>query len=86
MNVVGLASQFARLKALMKKKPCERCGLLYDPEQDEQCPRCGHLDQQGLERLRRLLARERKGISKLGGSFILTAAILFLILFVLLLV
>ena len=75
----GFATRMALLKEQMKKRPCERCGLHYDPDLEEQCPHCGHLDEKGLKRLLAQREREHAGIRQLGNKLIFSALILSLL-------
>ena len=79
MSLGGLLAQFALLKEKMKKKPCKRCGLLYDPKKESKCPHCGDLDDRGLERLFEKLENEHQGHRRLGGWLIVAAMFVFFV-------
>ncbi|MBT2971448.1 MAG: hypothetical protein B6D72_19645 [gamma proteobacterium symbiont of Ctena orbiculata] len=76
MNFGGLLARAALLKEQMKKKPCKRCGLLYDPKNEATCPHCGDLDERGLEKLLEKREKEFHGNRRLGIWFIVTATVL----------
>ncbi|MCU7797587.1 MAG: hypothetical protein KZQ75_10690 [Candidatus Thiodiazotropha sp. (ex Myrtea spinifera)] len=80
MNFGGLVGKAALLKEQMKKKPCKRCGLMYDPVKKEKCPHCGDLDERGLEALLQKKKNEIQGIRQLGNWFLLAAVGLFFLL------
>lgn len=83
MDIGGLIARAALLKAQMKRKPCRRCGLHYDPEQDQQCPHCGGLDQAALFRLLEQREREFQGNRRLGFWFFVAAVCtLFIMIFI----
>ncbi|MEO2267571.1 hypothetical protein [Pseudoalteromonas pernae] len=52
-----------------KKKRCSRCGLQYTAKLP-QCEHCGHLDEQGLSRLKSQREREHQGHHTLGKYFL----------------
>lgn len=79
MSVGGLAARAALLKEQLKKKPCKRCGLHYDHDEDAECPHCGHLDEAGLQQLLAKKERERHGNSRLGNRMLLAAILVFVI-------
>lgn len=81
----GVAGKLALLREQMKKKPCPRCGLHYDPKQQEQCPHCGDLDQRGLEALLAQREIEHAGNKQLGSLFLYIALTLFVLILLLLL-
>ena len=83
MSIGGLVARAALLKEQMKKKPCQRCGLLYNPKKEEKCPHCGDLDERGLALLLEKKEREIQGNRQLGNWFIFSAiVILFLMLLI----
>lgn len=74
----GLAAKAVLLKEQMKKKPCKRCGLHYDPKKETTCPHCGDLDEHGLVQL----LERRKGefqSNKSLGIWLIFGAIVVLI-------
>lgn len=80
MSIPGLLGSAASLKRKMGQKPCERCGLLYNPKRKDKCPHCGDLDDQGLKRLQERLAREHRGHRVLGFWFAVGAAFILFVL------
>ena len=83
MSFGGLIARAVLLKEQLKKKPCKRCGLLYDPKKEEKCPHCGDLDNKGLEILLNKKKKEFQGNKQLGLWFIFSAiVILFLLVFI----
>jgi len=81
MNIAGLAARAALLREQMKKKPCKRCGMLYDPKKEEKCPHCADLDEKGLAALLEKKENEIQGNKRLGHWFLIAAVIIFLMLF-----
>ncbi len=79
MSFGGLFARAALLKEQMKKKPCKRCGLLYDPKKEEQCPYCGDLDEAGLARLFERRETAYRANRQLGYRFIFAAVVVLLI-------
>ncbi len=69
MSLGGLGARAILLKDQKGKKPCERCGLHYVPEENEQCPHCGHLNQAGLQKLLMQIERQNQGNKKPGMLF-----------------
>ena len=83
MHIGGLLAQLALLKEKMKKKPCKRCGLLFDPKQEPKCPHCGDLDDSGLQRLFEKLEHEHQAHRHLGSWLLIAAmSVLFIMLIV----
>ena len=80
MGIGGLAARAALLKEQLKKKPCKRCGLHFDPDEETACPHCGHLDEAGLQQLLSKKERERAGNSRLGNRMLLAAIVFFVLL------
>ncbi|WP_316364449.1 hypothetical protein [Candidatus Thiodiazotropha sp. CDECU1] len=83
MNIGGIVARAALLKEQMKKRPCKRCGLLYDPTKDKRCPHCDHLDQKGLEALIEKRKREHQGNKQLGKVFFFVALVIFMLMLIL---
>jgi hypothetical protein len=79
MPIGGLFARASLLKEQMKKKPCKRCGLLYDPKKEDQCPYCGDLDEAGLASLLERRETEYRANRQLGFRFILAAVFILLI-------
>ncbi|MES9991377.1 MAG: hypothetical protein ABW098_05450 [Candidatus Thiodiazotropha sp.] len=82
MNIGGLIGRAALLAEQMKKKPCKRCGLLYDPKKEEICPHCGDLDERGLEALLEKRENELQGNRELGYWFMLIAVAVFFLMLI----
>lgn len=76
MNLGGLAARAALLKDQMKKKPCNRCGLHYDPKEEKKCPHCGDLDEHGLAQLLERRESEFQSNKSLGFWLLLSAIVL----------
>jgi len=73
MNISHLATIAAQLKEQMKKKPCKRCRMRYDPKIEDKCPYCGDLDRKGLKEFFVKKEREFQGNRQLGRWFIIAA-------------
>ena len=69
MSIGGLGARAALLKGQKNTKPCERCGLHYISEENEQCPHCNSLDEAGLKKLIEQVERHHQGNKKLGMMF-----------------
>ena len=71
MSEFGLLDTWQQLK----KKPCPRCTLLFDPTEEEACPHCGDLDDNGLRRLQERIEEEREARRQMGPWFFRAAAV-----------
>jgi predicted ATP-dependent serine protease len=78
--MLGLLGSAGRMKRKMGQRPCERCGLLYNPKKKGKCPHCGDLDEQELERLLTRLDRQHKAHRQLGVWFAGGAVVIVLVL------
>ncbi|MBI3186387.1 MAG: hypothetical protein HYZ31_00795 [Gammaproteobacteria bacterium] len=82
MNLGGLIARAALLKEQMKKQPCKRCGLHYDPIEMKQCPHCSHLDEPGLAKLLEQKENEIQSNKSLGFWFFIGAIVLLFIMII----
>ena len=83
MNIGGLGARAALLKHQKPTKPCDRCGLRYAEDLDV-CSHCGTLNDQELHELKKRLAAEAEGSSRLGLYLLklsVISALLFLLTF-----
>lgn len=78
MSIGGLLAR-AALPKEQKKKPCMRCGSLYDPKKEDKCPYCGDLDERGLTRLLDRRESEHQANRQLGVWFILAVVVILFI-------
>lgn len=67
-----------------KTRLCERCGLRR-PDDETKCPHCGELDDSELDALKRRVAEQHEGHSRLGRNFLIAAAVIAAIVLMLLL-
>ncbi len=73
MDIVGLVARAALLKQQMKKKPCERCGQLFDHDALVECPHCGGLNETQLQAMLELKEEGFKNRRSLGFLFMVVA-------------
>jgi len=76
MSIGGLVAKAALLKQQKPTKPCERCGLHYVAEENEQCPHCGSLSETELRDLLEKQMSERRGRNQLGIWFVIASIII----------
>lgn len=69
----GLLEHF---KAYLKKRPCERCGLMYNHQLKPRCPHCGGLDEEGLARLFEICRRRHRENRHIAKGFFIAAMVL----------
>ena len=78
----GLLEHF---KAYLLKRPCTRCGLMYNHKLKPRCPFCGDLDEQGLARLFET-CRQRHGENRrIARGFFAMAGVLLVLMLLLVL-
>ncbi len=76
MDIVGLVARAALLKQQMKKKPCVRCGQLFDHDALEECPHCGGLNETQLQAMLKQKEEGFKSRRSLGFLFMVVAMVI----------
>jgi len=83
LSVLGLGWKSMNHRRQLKRRRCERCGLYYSEKLDS-CAHCGTLDEAGLQKLKARIASQQNSRVKLGRWFVLGAAVLVVLVFVVL--